>query len=59
MKRGRKPLLERLDVIKDKSTFLEITDVYDANKVDMKIYKLLRFSEKRNRYIFMKRAKWL
>ena len=35
--------------------FLEIADVNEANKVDLTIYRLERFSETKGCYIFVKR----
>ncbi|MHC4950487.1 MAG: hypothetical protein ACYTEU_05800 [Planctomycetota bacterium] len=37
--------------------FLEIKDVDVANKVDLKVYSFIRFSESRNAYIFKKRQR--
>lgn len=36
--------------------FLEIESVEDANRVDMNKYRFERFSESRNRYLFVKRS---
>ena len=37
--------------------FIERTLVNDANKIDLKIYTFIKFSETRQCYIFKKRAK--
>lgn len=41
----------------DKKNFLEVESLDEANDVDPKIYSFVRFSEKRDCYIFKKRAK--
>ena len=41
------------------NNFIEIFDVREANKIDLKIYTFVRFSETRNKYIFKKRQKHL
>ena len=36
--------------------FLEIGSTEDANKVDMRVYRLERFSESRNAWLFVLRS---
>jgi hypothetical protein len=35
--------------------FLEISDTIEANTVDLRVYTLIKFSEKRNAYLFKRR----
>jgi hypothetical protein len=35
--------------------FVEVENVENANKINLEVYSLLVFSEKRNKYIFKKR----
>lgn len=39
--------------------FLELESREEANKVNQEVYSFIRFSEKRNRYIFKRRAGWV
>lgn len=38
-----------------KPNYLEIESVEDANRVDMEVYRLERFSDTRNAFIFVRR----
>lgn len=40
----------------DRPNFLEIRDTDEANKVDLDIYRLERFSESRSAWLFVRRA---
>ncbi len=40
---------------KNKPTFLEIMDTERANRVDLEVYRLERFSDTKNSWIFVKR----
>jgi hypothetical protein len=42
-------------VTEDKPMFLEISDTEKANKIDMTVYRLERFSDTKNAWIFVKR----
>jgi len=37
--------------------FLEVDSVLEANKVNLEVYRFERFSETRQKYIFIKRKK--
>lgn len=37
--------------------FIEVKTVEEANDIDKTVYRLERFSETRNRYIFVKRTR--
>lgn len=39
--------------------FLELDTIEQVNKVDMRIYTFLRFSDSRSKYIFKKRREFL
>jgi len=38
-----------------KPNFLEVKDLNEANEVNMEVFRFERFSESRDRYIFVKR----
>ena len=40
---------------KDNPNFLEISNVNDANIVDISVYRFERYSDKKDAYIFVKR----
>jgi len=40
-----------------KINFMEIELVEDANKVNLELFRFERFSESRNKYLFVRRAK--
>lgn len=46
-----------IKTIEEQLTFLEKDTLDDANDVDMSVYRFERFSDSRNKYIFVKRQR--
>lgn len=55
----RRLLKKKMGTAKKTENFMEIENVQDANKINLKQYSFIKFSDTRNCYIFKKKQKYV